>query len=275
MLASAAPPRTVKSSPQTTTWRPSMRPVPATRLAGVKHSREPSVAYCPTPASAPISSKVPGSSRRSMRSRTVMRPASCWRRTRSSPPIRRANSSRRRSSSSSGRQFTPELWLRLGMKVLVTGGTGLLGARLVPRLAAAGHQVRVMTHSGRKVVGAGSIDGDLLTGAGVAEAVAGAECVVHLASAPRGDTQKVDVLGTKGLVEMARRARVPHLIYLSIVGVDRVPYSYYKAKLEAEKVIQAGQLPYTILRSTQFFSFLDGLLRGWAERPVIVIPKGW
>ena len=90
------------------------------------------------------------------------------------------------------------------MKVLVTGGTGLLGARLVPRLAAAGHQVRVMTHSGRKVVGAGSITGDLLTGAGVAEAVAGAECVVHLASSPRAETQKVDVLGTQGLVEMAR-----------------------------------------------------------------------
>ncbi|HEY8643726.1 MAG TPA: NAD(P)H-binding protein [Candidatus Dormibacteraeota bacterium] len=161
------------------------------------------------------------------------------------------------------------------MKVLVTGGTGLLGSRLVPRMAAAGHQVRVMTHSGRKVVGAGSIQGDLLTGAGVAEAVAGAECVVHLASAPRGDTQKVDVLGTKGLVEMARRARVPHLVYLSIVGVDRVPYAYYKAKLEAEKVVQAGQMPYTILRATQFFSFLDVLMRDWSRRPVIVIPKGW
>lgn len=161
------------------------------------------------------------------------------------------------------------------MKVLVTGGAGLLGARLVPRLAAAGHQVRVMTHSGRKVVGAGSIPGDLLTGAGVAEAVAGSECVVHLASAPRGDTQKVDVLGTRGLVEMARRAGVPHLVYVSIVGVDRVPYAYYKAKLAAEAAVQAGQLPWTILRATQFFSFVDILLRDRAEGPLMVIPKGW
>jgi uncharacterized protein YbjT (DUF2867 family) len=161
------------------------------------------------------------------------------------------------------------------MKVLVTGGTGLLGSRLVPRMAAAGHQVRVMTHSGRKVVGAPSITGDLLTGAGVADAVAGAECIVHLASAPQGDTQKVDVLGTRGLVEMARRAGVPHVVFVSIVGVDRVPYAYYKAKLEAEKVVQSGQMPWTILRSTQFFSFLDMRMRGWAERPLIVVPRGW
>jgi len=161
------------------------------------------------------------------------------------------------------------------MKVLVTGGTGLLGARLVPRLAAAGHQVRVMTHSGRKVVGAGSITGDLLTGAGVAEAVAGAECVVHLASSPRAETQKVDVLGTQGLVEMARRASVPHLVYVSIVGVDRVPYAYYKAKLAAEKAVQAGAVPWTILRATQFFSYIDILLRDRAEVPVMVVPKGW
>jgi uncharacterized protein YbjT (DUF2867 family) len=161
------------------------------------------------------------------------------------------------------------------MKVLVTGGTGLLGSRLVPRMAAAGHQVRVMTHTARKVVGAPSIAGDLLTGAGIGEAVAGAECIVHLATAAGGDTQKVDVLGTKGLVEMARRAHVPHLIYLSIVGIDRVPHSYYKAKLAAEKVVQDGRVPWTILRATQFFSYLDVLMRDWSERPVIVVPKGW
>jgi len=161
------------------------------------------------------------------------------------------------------------------MKVLVTGGTGLLGARLVPRMAAAGHQVRVMTHSGRKVVGADSITGDLLTGSGVAEAVYGAECVVHLASSPRTDTQKVDVAGTQGLVEMARRAGVPHLVYVSIVGVDRVPYDYYKAKLAAENVVKAGQMPWTILRATQFFSFIDILLRDRAEVPLMVVPKGW
>jgi uncharacterized protein YbjT (DUF2867 family) len=161
------------------------------------------------------------------------------------------------------------------MKLLVTGGTGLLGSRLVPRLAAAGHQVRVMTHSGRRVVGAGSITGDLLTGQGVGEAVSGAECVIHLASSPREDSTKVDVLGTKGLIEMARRARVAHLIFVSIVGVDKIPYPYYKAKLQAEKLIQGGHVPWTILRATQFFSYLDILLKKAASRPVLVVPKGW
>ena len=132
-----------------------------------------------------------------------------------------------------------------------------------------------MTHSGRKVVGASSVTGDLLTGTGVAEAVAGSECIVHLASAPRGETQKVDVLGTQGLVEMARRAQVPHLVYVSIVGVDRVPYAYYKAKLAGEKAVQGGQVPWTILRATQFYSFIDILLRDRAEVPLMVVPKGW
>jgi uncharacterized protein YbjT (DUF2867 family) len=161
------------------------------------------------------------------------------------------------------------------MKLLVTGGTGLLGSRLVPRLGAAGHQVQVMTHSGRKVVGAGSITGDLLTGQGVAEAVSGAECVIHLATSPGADTTKVDVLGTKGLIEMARRAQVGHLIYVSIVGVDRIPYPYYKAKLAAEKLVQAGRVPWTILRATQFYSYVDILLKQAASRPVMVVPKGW
>ncbi|MEP7105571.1 MAG: NAD(P)H-binding protein [Chloroflexota bacterium] len=161
------------------------------------------------------------------------------------------------------------------MKLLVTGGTGLLGSRLVPRLAAAGHQVRVMTHSGRKVVGAGSIAGDLLTGQGVTEAVSGAECVIHLATSPHEDSTKVDVLGTKGLIEMARRAQVAHLIYVSIVGVDKIPYPYYKAKLQAEKQVQAAQVPWTIIRATQFFSFVDRLLKQAASRPVLVVPKGW
>jgi uncharacterized protein YbjT (DUF2867 family) len=161
------------------------------------------------------------------------------------------------------------------MRITVTGGSGLLGKVLVPRLAAVGHQVKVMTHSGRRVVGAPSVSADLLTGAGVPEAVSGAECVIHLATAPRGDTRKVDVQGTQGLVEYARRAGVAHLIYHSIVGIERVPYPYYKAKLDAEKAVQGGQVPWTILRATQFFGFVDRLLRERAELPIMFVPRGW
>ena len=99
--ASAAPPRTVKSSPPTTTGRPSMRPRPSTKFAGWNDSISPFAPYCARPASAPISWKLSGSSSAAIRSRTVSRPASCWRLTLSGPPIWRASASRRRNSSMS------------------------------------------------------------------------------------------------------------------------------------------------------------------------------
>src|SRR5882762_8477371 len=105
MEASLAPPRTVKSSPPTTTRRPSMRPVPITKFAGrMEASVSPS--YFATPARAPVSWNESRSSRRSIRSRTVRRPALCWRSTFSAPPIARASSWRRLSSSTSGSQDT-------------------------------------------------------------------------------------------------------------------------------------------------------------------------
>src|SRR5688572_3543660 len=102
--ASAEPPRTVKSSPETTTGRPSIAAVPNTKFEGRNSRRVPSSSYSPRPASMPISWKVAGSARRSMRSRTVSLPNWCWRATFSAPPICRASSSRRRSSSISGFQ---------------------------------------------------------------------------------------------------------------------------------------------------------------------------
>src|SRR5262245_30622668 len=104
MAASAAPPRTVKSSPWTATRRPSIRPWPTTTLAGRKASSSPEGSYVPTPAIAPVSWKDFRSSSRSIRSRTVSRPLARCRSTRSAPPSSRASASRRRSSSISGSQ---------------------------------------------------------------------------------------------------------------------------------------------------------------------------
>src|SRR3954452_14930281 len=103
--ASAEPPRTVKSSPTNTTVRPSIRARPNTQLAGVSCCSSPFSSYSPMPETAPISWKLVGSTRPSMRSRTVSRPWSRWRLTFSTPPISRANASRRASSSSSGFQI--------------------------------------------------------------------------------------------------------------------------------------------------------------------------
>jgi uncharacterized protein YbjT (DUF2867 family) len=137
----------------------------------------------------------------------------------------------------------------MNQPILITGGSGTLGRAVVERLLAAGHAVRVLSRRPRPAsvpAKAEWITGDLLVGDGLAGAVAGVAAVVHCASDPR--RPRVDVDGTRKLIEAARAAGTPHLVDISIVGVDRVPYRYYQAKLAAERLIQASGLPWTILR---------------------------
>ena len=156
--------------------------------------------------------------------------------------------------------------------VLVTGGTGRLGQRLLGPLQAAGHSVRQMSRRG---TGPGGVRGDLATGRDLAPALAGAELVVHAASDPRGDPWEVDVAGTRRLVEAVDRDRLRHLVYISIVGVDKIPYGYYRAKFAAEQVLLASGLPVTLLRVTQFHEFVDFLLDSARRGPVLPVPMGW
>jgi uncharacterized protein YbjT (DUF2867 family) len=156
--------------------------------------------------------------------------------------------------------------------VLVTGGTGRLGGRLIGPLQEAGHSVRQMSRRG---TGPGGVRGDLATGRDLGPALAGAELVVHAASDPRGDPWQVDVAGTRRLVEAVDRDRLRHLVYVSIVGVDRIPYGYYRAKYSAEQVLLASGLPVTLLRVTQFHDFVDFLLESARRGPVLPVPMGW
>ncbi len=158
------------------------------------------------------------------------------------------------------------------MRVLVTGGTGLLGQRLVDPLQTAGHEVRLMSRRG---AGPGGVRGDLASGRDLHQAGAGAEVVVHAASDPRGDFWQTDVAGTRRLVQAIDRGRLQHLVYVSIVGVDRIPYSYYRAKFAAEQVLLASGLPVTLLRVTQFHDFVDFLLDTARRGPVLPVPMGW
>ena len=158
------------------------------------------------------------------------------------------------------------------MDLLVTGGTGRLGQRLLEPLRAAGHSVRQMSRRG---TGPGGVRGDLATGRDLAAAAAGAQVVVHAASDPRGDPWEVDVAGTRRLVEAVDRDRLQHLVYVSIVGVDRIPYGYYRAKYAAEQVLLASGLPVTLLRVTQFHDFVDSLLDTARRGPVLPVPMGW
>jgi uncharacterized protein YbjT (DUF2867 family) len=155
--------------------------------------------------------------------------------------------------------------------ILIAGGAGGLGRELTPRLRqTAGHTVRVMSRQSRPVTLAPGLEwaqADIETGAGLAEAVASAEVIIHCASSPLRRTQEVDVDGTRKLVDAARTAKVKHVIYVSIVGIDRIPYPYYRHKLAAEDVVRQGGVPYSILRATQFHTLIDMLLRATAKYP--------
>jgi uncharacterized protein YbjT (DUF2867 family) len=157
------------------------------------------------------------------------------------------------------------------MRVLVTGGTGTLGRELVPRLAARGAEVRVLSRRDRAP---GAVAGDLVTGAGLAEAVRDVDTVVHAASAFTA-AEATDVTGTRRLLDAARAASVPHLVYVSVVGVEKVPMPYYRAKLAAEAAVRAGGVPWSILRATQFHTLIEDLLRRLGRVPgLLAVPRG-
>jgi uncharacterized protein YbjT (DUF2867 family) len=150
-------------------------------------------------------------------------------------------------------------------EVLVTGGTGALGRRVVERFDSAGVGSRVFSRSGRP----GTYKGDLITGEGLEQAVGGVDAIVHCASSPFRKARQTDVEGTKRLLAVAAGAGVSHLVYISIVGIDRVQsYPYYRLKLETERLIEGSPIPHTILRATQFYELAFMAVRALARLPV-------
>lgn len=157
------------------------------------------------------------------------------------------------------------------MKVLITGGTGTLGRRIVRAALEAGHAVRIQSRHPRPGAAAHAewVRADFATGDGVREAVTGVDAIIHAASDP-WKPRAVDVAGTRRLVEAAREAGIGHLVYVSIVGVDRIPLRYYRAKAEAEQIVAASGMPYSVLRATQFHAFVDQLLSAAARVPLVL-----
>jgi uncharacterized protein YbjT (DUF2867 family) len=98
------------------------------------------------------------------------------------------------------------------------------------------------------------------TGEGLAEAVLGVDLVMHAATGA-GLRPKADAPGTKNLLDACKAAGTPHFFYISIVGIEKLPLAYYKAKLECEQLIEASGVPWSNLRATQFHALLDGFLR--------------
>jgi len=161
-------------------------------------------------------------------------------------------------------------------RVLVTGGTGVLGRELVPRLAAADFTVRVLSRRPAPAEARTEwAQAQIETGEGLAEAVDGVDVIAHCASSPFRRTREVDVEGTRHLLDAAKAASVSHFVYISIVGIDRIPLAYYRHKLAAEKLIQASGVPYSILRAPQFHTLVDEIMRNLLRLPVGFYPAGF
>ncbi|MDQ3702338.1 MAG: NAD(P)H-binding protein [Chloroflexota bacterium] len=170
------------------------------------------------------------------------------------------------------------------MNVLVTGGTGDLGHVLLPKLAAAGHQVRSASRRPpRAPYGPDSPDTsdrpgitwqrlDLTTGEGLDHALRGTEVVIHAASSPFHKLKATDLDGSRRLLERARAAGVKHAIFVSIVGIERVPFVYYRTKVRVEQLFEQSGVPHSILRAAQFPTLFERVLRPLSRSPVLLLP---
>ena len=168
--------------------------------------------------------------------------------------------------------------------VLVTGGTGHLGADIVSRLKGS-YRVRVLARSPGSDPDVDWIRGDLATGAGIGEAVAGSQTVIHAATlspaARRGyivpkdlwsSPSSVDRDGTARLLDQAGTAGVAHVIYVSIVGIDKPRVPYLRRKLEAEYLVRQGPVPWSIARAAQFHWLVDRMFGKMARLPMVPLP---
>jgi uncharacterized protein YbjT (DUF2867 family) len=160
----------------------------------------------------------------------------------------------------------------MAREVLVTGATGTLGRKLVGAATAAGHHVRAMSR--RSHVGYTGVhwsQGDLLANQGVDAAVDGVDVIVHCATQGTGDK---DVTSTENLVTAARNAGVSHIVYVSIVGIDRIPLPYYKTKLRVERALQTSGVGHTVLRATQFHDLVQMIFAIQRFSPVLLSLRG-
>lgn len=153
------------------------------------------------------------------------------------------------------------------MKIVVIGGTGLIGSKLVSMLRQRGHDVTAASPS---------TGVNALTGEGLPEALSGAQAVVDVANSPSfADQAVLAFFETSGrnLLAAEADAGVQHHVALSVVGTDRLPASgYFRAKLAQENLIQASAIPYTIVRATQFFEFVGAIAQSGTEGETVRVP---
>jgi len=152
------------------------------------------------------------------------------------------------------------------MKIVVIGGTGLIGSKTVAILRQGGHEV---------IAGSPKSGINTITGEGLDAALAGAQVVVDLANSPSFDDKAVlEFFETSGrnLLAAEKVARVRHHVALSIVAIDRTDNGYFRAKVAQEKLIKSSGIPYTIIRATQFLEFLRGIADSSADGNIVRLP---
>src|SRR5438128_8994933 len=152
------------------------------------------------------------------------------------------------------------------MKIVVIGGTGLIGSKTVAILRQGGHEV---------VAASPNTGVNTITGEGLKEAMAGTRVVIDLANSPSFEDRAVlEFFETSGrnLLAAEAAASVRHHVALSIVAIDRTDNGYFRAKLAQEKLIEASGIPYTIIRATQFMEFLRGIADSSADGNRVRLP---
>lgn len=166
--------------------------------------------------------------------------------------------------------------------ILILGGTGVLGSAVsnwlqnnqVDYRIGSRHPVKTESYSMVNQSAASTwTHVDLVTGEGLAESLVGVDTVLHLASGPgKIGRESFESVLTRNILNAIPKSDVKHLIYCSIVGIDKIPYSYYRAKLDSEALIRNSQVRYTILRATQFHNLIDYFISKLMQFPIGFLP---
>lgn len=161
--------------------------------------------------------------------------------------------------------------------ILVTGATGTLGREVVRQALGRNQNVRAYVREVEAALpeGVQAFPGDIRTGAGLLEATKGVDAIVHCATF--FDAGNItDLEGARHLIEAASKSGSPHLVYISIVGIDQSKFSYFQGKLAIERMIERSGLPFTILRVTQFHDFVRKLIASFEDEKTsaIILPAG-
>lgn len=144
------------------------------------------------------------------------------------------------------------------MRILVTGSTGQLGSALLKQLKGLDYQVKITSRRKPKEVDFTWVYSDLLFGEGLEEAVKDVDVIIHAATSPTKNSKNIEVTGFEKLLSKLQHIKL--FIYPSIVGIDEIPFKYYRLKYKAEELLKNSSVPYTIARATQFHSFVESLL---------------